>query len=146
MEIREGTAATIRNFIVMGFKEWAIDFSNSSTLTQWANGSLSLSDGIVFDNGKLSGFTSSQFDSDARSRVGAVPTIRVGQNPGLIDPYNLDVPNYRPASIAALAGGQMAAAIPPSDEFFEVALFIGALSPDPALDWTRQGWTNFDRR
>ena len=146
MEIREGTAATIRNFIVMGFKEWAIDFSNSSTLTQWANGSLSLSDGIVFDNGKLSGFTSSQFDSDSRTRVPTVPTIRVGQNPGLIDPYNLDVPNYRPSNIAALAGGQMAPAIPPSDGFFEVTLFVGALSPDPALDWTRQGWTNFARR
>jgi hypothetical protein len=145
MEIREGTAATIRNFIVIGFKEWAIDFSNPSTLTQWDNGSLVLSHGILFNNGKLPGFTSSQFDSDSRSRVPSVSTIAVGQDPGLVDPYNLDNPNYRPASAATLAGGQMAPATPPNDGFFQVTTFIGALSPDPALDWTT-GWTNFDRR
>jgi hypothetical protein len=129
----------------MGFKEWAFDFSNSSTLAQWDNGSMVISHGIVFNNGHLSGFTSSQFDSDSRSRVPSVSTIVVGQNPGLVDPYNLDSPNYRPASAATLAGGQLAPATPPNDGFFEVTTFVGALSPDPALDWTA-GWTNFDRR
>jgi hypothetical protein len=140
-EIREGTAATIRNFIVMGFKENGIDYSNSSTITQAQQGNLTLANGIVFHNGLLAG---ANFDSDSRPLLTQVPTIVVA-NPGLIDPFNLDEPNFRPAGLATLAGGQLAPAIPPIDGFFEVTTFIGALSPDPAQDWT-QGWTNFDRR
>jgi len=143
MEIREGTAATIRNFIVMGFKEWGIDFSNSSTLAQWDTGVLTLTNGIVFNTGILPGH--GFFDNDAAPRLGTVPTILTGQNPGLIDPYNIDTPNFRPAGLATLAGGQLAPAIPPNDGFFEVTTFIGALSPDPAQDWTAGAWTNFDR-
>jgi len=143
MEIREGTAGIIRNFIVMGFKENGIDFSNTSTLNQWANGSLSLSNGIMFNNGLLSG--TGTFDSNSRPLLTAVSSIVVA-NPGLIDPFNHDHPNYRPSDAATLAGGQLAPATPPNDGFFEVTTFIGALSPDPAQDWTRTGWTNFDRR
>jgi hypothetical protein len=143
MEIREGTAGTIRNFIVMGFKEYGIDFSNASTLTQARQGTLSLANGILFNNGILPGH--GHFDSDATPFLTQVATILVNRDPGLIDPYNHDAPNYRPASIATLAGGQLAPAIPPNDGFFEVTTFIGALSPDPAQDWTR-GWTNFDRQ
>ena len=142
LEIREGTAGIIRNFIVMGFKEYGIDFSNASTLNQWSSGALSLSNGIVFGNGRLPG--TADLDGDSRPRVGAVSSVLVGTDPGLIDPYNLDAPNFRP-DIATPAGGQLAPATPPNDGFFEVTTFIGALSPDPALDWT-QGWTNFDRR
>jgi hypothetical protein len=140
-EIREGTAATIRNFIVMGFKENGIDYSNTSTITQAQQGSLTLANGIVFGNGLLAG---ANFDSNSSPFLTQVPTIVVA-NPGLVDPFNLDQPNFRPAGLATLAGGQLAPAIPPNDGFFEVTTFIGALSPDPAQDWT-QGWTNFDRR
>jgi hypothetical protein len=143
MEIREGTAGIIRNFIVMGFKEWGVDFSNTATLNQWANGSLSLSHGIMFDNGILPGH--GHFDSNSRPLLTPVATILRDQNPGLADPYNIDNPNFRPASVATLAGGQLAPAVPPNDGFFEVTTFIGGLSPDPGQDWT-QGWTNFDRR
>ena len=142
MEIREGTAATIRNFIVMGFKENGIDYSNSATLTQASQGNLTLAHGVLFNNAVMSGAT---FDSDSRRFLPQVSTIVVGEDPGLVDPYNHDTPNYRPASIATLAGGQLAPAIPPNDGFFEVTTFIGALGPDPAQDWT-QGWTDFDRR
>jgi hypothetical protein len=141
-EIREGTAGTIRNFIVMGFKENGIDFDGASTLNQWDTGGLVISHGVVFNNATLAG---ASLDSSSLPRVGAVPTVLVGRDPGLIDPYNLDTPSYRPSSVATLAGGQLAPAIPPNDGFFEVTTFIGALSPDPAQDWT-QGWTNFDRR
>jgi hypothetical protein len=40
----------------------------------------------------------------------------------------------------------MAPATPPNDGFFQVTSFIGALSPDPAQDWTREGWTDFAQR
>jgi hypothetical protein len=144
MEIREGTAGIIRNFIVMGFKEFGIDVSNPATLTQWANRGLSLSNGVLFNNGILPGHA--DFDSDAAPRLSTVSTIVRGRDPGLIDPYNIDRPNYRPAGLPTLAGGQLAPAIPPNDGFFEVTTWIGALSPDPALDWTHQGWTDFARR
>jgi hypothetical protein len=142
MEIREGTAGTIRNFIVMGFKENGIDYSNDSTVAQARDGNLVLSHGIMFRNGLLSG--TATFDSNSRPMLSAVSSI-VTADPGLIDPFNLDAPNFRPASLATLAGGQLGPATPPNDGFFEVTTFIGALSPDPLEDWT-QGWTNFDRR
>jgi hypothetical protein len=143
MELREGTAGIIRNFIVLGFKENGIDFSNTSTLNQWANGALQLSHGLMWNNGLLSG--TATFDSNARPLLSAVPTIRQA-DPGLIDPYNHLNPNFRPSSIATLAGGQMAPATPPNDGFFQVTTFIGALSPDPLQDWTREGWTDFAQR
>jgi hypothetical protein len=142
-ELREGTGATIRNFIVMGFKENGIDYSNTSTLTQASQGVLSLANGIVYNNGLLVG--TATFDSNSRSFLTGVSTIVTGRDPGLVDPYNLDNPNFRPSGVATLAGGQLAPATPPNDGFFEVTTFIGALSPNAAEDWTH-GWTNFDRR
>ena len=141
-EIRAGTAGTIRNFIVMGFKENGVDYSDSSTIAQATQGNLVLTHGIMFQNAVLSG--TATFDSNSRPFLTAVPSIVVA-NPGLSDPYNLDNPNYRPTGLATLAGGQLAPATPPNDGFFDVTTYIGALSPDPERDWTR-GWTNFDRR
>jgi hypothetical protein len=140
-EIREGTAGIIRNFIIMGFKENGIDYDGASTIAQAQAGALSLSHGIVFNNATLTG---ANFDSTSRPFLVATPTIVIA-DPGLADPYNHDVPNFRPASVATLAGGQLTPAVPPNDGFFEVTTFIGALSPDPAQDWT-VGWTSFDRR
>jgi hypothetical protein len=141
-EIRAGAAGTIRNFIVMGFKENGIDYSDASTLTQANEGALSLANGIVFNNGLIAG--TANFDSNSRPLLTAVPSIVV-TNPGRIDPYNLDTPNFRPASLATPAGGQLAPATPPNDGIVEGPTGMGALSPEPARDWTR-GWANFDRR
>ena len=141
-EIRAGTAGTIRNFIVIGFKENGVDYSDAATIAQATQGNLTISHGILFNNGLLSG--TATFDSNSRPFLPQVPTIVVA-DPSLIDPYSLDAPNFRPSSIATLAGGQLAPAVPPSDGFFEVTTFIGALSHDPEKDWT-VGWTNFDRR
>ena len=141
-EIRAGSAGVIRNFIVMGFKENGIDYSDASTIAQANQGALSLANGILFNNGLLPG--TATFDSNSRPILGGVSSIVV-TNPGLIDPYNLDAPNFRPASLSTPAGGQVAPATPPNDGFFDVTTFIGALGPDPEQDWT-VGWTNFDRR
>jgi hypothetical protein len=136
IEIRVGSGGIIRNFIVMGFKDNGIDVSDNATVAQMDSGGLQFTHGILFQNG-------TPFDSTSRSRLEAVSTLRVA-DPGLSDPYNLANPNFRPSSVATLAGGQMAPATPPNDGFFEVTTFIGALSPDPAQDWTL-GWTNYDR-
>jgi hypothetical protein len=99
--------------------------------------------GVLFNNATLAG---ANFDSNARPLLSTVSTIILDRDPGLTDPYNIDMPNYRPSGIATLAGGQLAPATPPNDGFFEVTTWIGALSPDPAQDWTQQGWTNYERR
>jgi hypothetical protein len=140
IEIRVGSAATLRNFIVMGFKENGIDVTDNSTVAQANSGALSLRNGIFFQNGLLAG--TATFDSTSRGIPSIVsePTVLVA-DPGLVDPFNLVNPNFRPASTASLAMTH-APAVPPNDGFFEIAPFIGALSSDPALDWT-QGWTDY---
>jgi len=142
-ELRAGTGGIIRNFVLMGFKENGIDISDSSTEGRWNDGSLQISHGIVTETSSLAG---APFDSTSRSLgVDKVPTIMQGVDPGLADPYNVVSPNFRPTSTATLAGGQFTPATPPNDGFFEVTTFIGALSPDPAQDWTL-GWTDYSFR
>ena len=48
--LREGTAATIRNFIIIGFKEGAIDIDHAATFDQVTSGELTLESGIVYGN------------------------------------------------------------------------------------------------
>jgi hypothetical protein len=141
MEIREGTAGTIRNFIVMGWKEYGLDISTSSTIAQGNSGALSFGNAIFFQNAILPGHDN--LDSNAKTipSIANNPTIAFNQNPGLVDPYNLTNPNFRPASNTSLAM-TWTPAVPPNDGFFDVAPYIGALSPDPAQDWTI-GWTDY---
>lgn len=142
--IREGTAGTLRNFIVIGFKEYGVNIDHTATIAQATSGALSFGNGIVFNNGLISSRTN--LDSAAAPFLGSNATIRVGgaNDPGLIDPYNHSAPNYRPASTTSLAM-TLAPATPPNDGFFEIAQYIGALGPDPAQDWTL-GWTSYHQR
>src|SRR5690606_13859446 len=110
-------------------------------VAQAQEGALSVRHSIFFANGQTRG--GAQF-SPASIPFMNDPSVRVA-DPGLTDPFNLEVPNFRPAGLATLAGGQLAPAVPPNDGFFEVAPFIGALSPDPGQDWTL-GWTDYALR
>ncbi len=138
--LRRGTAATIRNTVVMGFKSWGLDINGSASQAQAQAGALTVRHSIFFGNGVDR--NGEQFTSGTLPFV-ADPTVRVA-DPGLIDPFNLTTPNFRPAP-GSLASGQLAPATPPNDGFFEVTTFIGAFSPDPEQDWTR-GWTDFALR
>jgi len=139
--IREGTAGTFRNFIIMGFKEWGLNIDQSATVTQATTGALTFGNGIIFNNGLIAG--RANLDPMAAPFIEADPTVLVGgaNDPGLIDPYNHANPNYRPASILSLAMTHPAAP-QPVDGFFEFAPYIGALSSDPAQDWTLE-WTDY---
>ena len=53
--LREGTSATIRNFIVLGFKEAAIDIDDSATFGQIMAKNLTLANGIIYGNCVVSG-------------------------------------------------------------------------------------------
>jgi hypothetical protein len=141
MILRRGTATTIRNAIVMGFKSWGLDINGTASIAEAQAGTLTVRNSIFFNNGSLR--AGAQY-SPASVPFMTDPSLRIG-DPGLIDPYNLAAPNFRPASTATLAGGQLAPAIPPNDGFFDVTTFIGAFSPDPEQDWTR-GWTDYTLR
>jgi hypothetical protein len=73
------------------------------------------------------------------ANAGTIATV----DPELIDPFNLEAPVFRPR--AGSPAVTLAPAIPPNDGFFQIALFRGALSDDPAGDWTL-GWTSYAQR
>jgi hypothetical protein len=142
--LRRGTAGTIRNFIVMGFKTLGMDVNGNSSLNQGTIGALVVSHGVFFLNGPN---RNTHFSPNAQALIntGRFSNIVVGQDPGIGNCFDHEAPDWRPRSIATLAGGQLAPAIPPSDGFFEVTTFIGALSHDPEEDWT-VGWTAYPQQ
>ena len=156
MLLREGTSATIRNFIVLGFKEASIDIDHTATYDQVDNGSLTLGSGIIHGNCIVSG-CDGQFrpDSDdgARTDDGETATMDIVTDspnvsfvdPMLADPYNLSSPDYRPAATSPALNGTVTAAMPPmNDTFIETADFIGAVGPaGGGKDTWWQGWTDF---
>ena len=154
MLLREGTSATIRNFIVLGFKEASIDIDHTATYDQVDNGSLTLASGIIHGNCSVSG-CDGQFrpDSDDNARTGddeATKELVTGSDnvkfvdPLLADPYDLSDPDFRPAA-ASPAFTTVTAAMPPmNDTFIETANFIGAVGPaGGGKDTWWQGWTDF---
>ena len=155
MLLREGTSATIRNFIVLGFKEASIDIDHTATYDQVDNGSLTLASGIIHNNCSVTG-CDGQFrpDSDDNARTGDEEATKEFVtnsdnvsfvDPLLADPYNLSDPDYRPAATSPALSGTVSAAMPPmNDTFIETANFIGAVGPSGSgKDTWWQGWTDF---
>ncbi|HUF23314.1 MAG TPA: hypothetical protein VMN81_04230 [Vicinamibacterales bacterium] len=137
MTLREGTAGTIRNAIVYGFKGNGIQVSTPATLAQAASGVLSVMNTIVFNNG-----TNLHSSTVAGIQLHAAGTLHQ-VDPQLIAPTSFTAPVFRPApGSPALT---LAFAVPPNDGFFEMARFIGALSDKIEEDWTL-GWTNYADR
>jgi hypothetical protein len=139
--LRRGTAGELRNFVIQGFKNVGLEVNGSSSLREAAAGSLRVGPGVIFRTG-ANGTTYAPAPTLALIANGRFPGVVLGQNPGIGDCFNHAAPDWRPVSIDTLAGGQLAPATPPNDGFFEATTFIGALSPDPAQDWTA-GWTAF---
>ncbi len=137
MTLREGTAGTIRNAIVYGFKGNGIQVSTNATLAQAASGALSVKNAILFNNG-----TNLHSSTVAGLQLHAAGTLHQ-TDPQMIAPLNLTAPVFRPA--AGSPAVTLAFAVPPNDGFFEIARFIGALSDKIEEDWTL-GWTNYADR
>ena len=141
--IRRGTALTLRNFLITGFKTTGLQMETSNTATtgQVANGTTQIGAGVIWG-----------IPTPAHSSVvpyitsGRFPDVRLkvdgGLSPGCFTHEN---PNFQPTSIATLAGGQLAPIVPPNDGFFDAVTFIGAVPPVPADDWTK-GWSSFPQR
>ena len=161
MLLREGTAATIRNFIITGFKEASIDIDHSATFDQVANGELTLENGLIYGNCLVDG-CEEQFKTDSDDEEAAKTTREIvtgSPNVQLIDPeigepahlcafcpYDVEDPtrNFAPREMSPAVNGQVPPATPPNDGFFEVTTFIGAVGPAGSghEDWFK-GWTDF---
>lgn len=144
MLLRRGTAGTIRNFIIQGFKNVGMEVNGSSALAQATQGNLRVSHGAIFNTG-ANGTTYGPASTLALFTNGTFPNVRLGENPGIGDCFNHANPVWQPPTVNSLAGGQLAPATPPNDGFFEVTSYLGAVAPAPSDDWTR-GWTSFPQR
>ena len=161
MLFREGTAATIRNFIVTGFKEASIDIDHSATFTQVTSGALTLESGLVYGNCIVGG-CEGEFMPDSDDAAAPITTMDFVtsaphvefMDPALGDPsylcpfcpFDLLEPtrNFAPRSGSPAVNGQVRPAVPPNDGFFDVANFIGAVGPaGSGQDAWYLGWTDF---
>lgn len=154
--LREGTSATIRNFIVIGFKEASIDIDSEASFDQITNVTatpMTLGSGLIYGNCIVSG-CERQFrpDSDdgkygitTQEFVEGSPSVLTTLDPALADPFNLTNPDFRPtAGSPAISGAVMPSYADSSDSFFVDAPFIGAVGgPDSGQDLWWQGWTDF---
>ena len=143
--LREGTAATLRNFIVIGFNKVGLDVDNSSTFIQANSGALSLQNTIFFNN-KVGGATegvAGNFETDSDEFDEAMwatnPQFNNAQtDPMLMDPYSKSSPDFTPGAGSPAVNGTVPVASPPDDGFFDSVDFIGGV--DPANNWLK-GWT-----
>lgn len=139
--LRRGTAFTIRNFLITGFKTvgFQIETTNTATTGQIDNGTSQMGAGVSWNiPTPMHASVMTYINSDR------FPNIRLGQDPGVSTTgcSNHSSPNFQPSSTATLAGGQLAPIQPPNDGFFEAVTFIGAVPPAPAPNWI-YGWTSF---
>jgi hypothetical protein len=146
--LRRGTAFTIRNFLMTGFKTVGpqIETTNTATTAQVDNGTSQMGAGVIWNIGITGGAAGTALHSSVAPYVnsGRFPDVRVNVDPGVSTAAcaNHAAPDFRPSSVATLAGGQIAPIQPPNDGFFDAVTFIGAVPPAPAPNWM-DGWTSF---
>ena len=163
MLLREGTSATIRNFIVLGFGEAAIDIDDAVTFNQIVGPTLTpltLRSGIIFGNCTKSSSCQGQFapdSDDAAAPISTVAFVTGSPNvafvdPMLVAPFALGAPDFRPTAVSPATSGAVTPTAPPADGFFDPAggAFIGAVGPASSisasgvpLDLWWAGWTDF---
>jgi hypothetical protein len=141
MLLREGTAANIRNSIVIGFKDAGLRVDQSATHAQVLAGNLIIGNTIVFNNSPNIHSASAGYVNNQWPNVAVI-------DPLLVDPYNLFNPDFRPQLTSpAVVGTVPVAPPPPGNTFIEPTSFIGAMGPLPTDDWTRTPvkWTTSDQ-
>ena len=144
--LRRGTAFTIRNFLITGFKSVGFQISDAATVAQVDNGTSQMGAGVAWNMGITGGAAGTAMHSSVTPYItsGRFPNIRTNVDPGVSTTAcsNHEHPNLQPSGIATLAGGQLAPIQPPNDGFFEAVTFIGAVPPAPHANWM-DGWTSF---
>jgi len=137
---RRGTGVTFRNFLIFGFKNVGLQLDGTSTINQVNNGLTQIGAGVIWGMATPAHSSAAPFIANGR-----FPNVRLGVDGGLsANCANHDNPDFRPTSVATLAGGQLAPIQPPNDGFFEPVTYLGAVSPT-GDDWTT-GWTRYPQR
>jgi hypothetical protein len=141
MHLRRGTAGHLFNVILAHFTDFPIDVDGASTVAQTPV-DLFVKNSIFFDNGNQTLWADAT-DNDGMFDEGAYfktdPTNRTS-DPKVQGALNQTAPNFHPGT-ASPAFTASAAAVPPSDGFFDVsATFCGAIGD--GLDWT-DVWTAY---
>ena len=150
--LREGTAATLRNFIVIGFNKGGLDIDTGSSIQLANSGELSVQNTIFYNN-KVDG-TPGNFEVDNDGEEGnpdsfdeaswaRMPSFNNAEvNPMLMAPYSTSTPDFTPESNSPAVDGTVPVASPPDDGFFTSVNFIGGV--DPLRNWLA-GWTTNER-
>jgi hypothetical protein len=145
--LRRGTAFTIRNFLITGFKTTGlqIETTNTATTAPVESGISHIDAGVAWGiptsiHASVATFITRGLFTNVRSTA---TDAEVGISASGC--ANHENPNFQPTSVATLAGGQIAPVQPPNDGFFEPVTFIGAVPPAPAANWM-DGWTSFPQR
>ena len=153
--LRRGTAFTIRNFLITGFKTtgFQIETTNTATTGQVDNGTSQMGAGVSWNvRNATTGVSGAAMHASVTTYItsGRFPNIRTTATDAEVGLSTAgcaqhDNPNFQPTGVATLAGGQIAPIQPPNDGFFEAVTFIGAVPPAPADNWMT-GWTSFPQR
>ena len=153
--LRRGTAFTIRNFLLTGFKTtgFQIETTNTATTGQVDNGTSQMGAGVAWNvRNSTTGVAGANMHSSVTVYInsGRFPSVRTTATDAEVGVSsascaNHENPNFQPSGVATLAGGQLAPIQPPNDGFFEAVTFVGAMAPAPADNWMT-GWTSFPSR
>jgi hypothetical protein len=129
--LREGTAAALANFLVVGFNDVCLSIDNSATVAQADAGNVTMTNSVLN--------CETNFDDVDGLDLEAWFTGQDGNAIGgaeLTDAYTLTAPNYVPTS----TGDATALDASTLGEDFDATDFIGAVG---AEDWTA-GWTTHE--
>ena len=129
--LREGTAASLSNFLVVGFNDGCLSVDNDATWSQLDAGNITLTNSAI--NCDINFIDSDSGDLETWF------TEQTGNSVGeaaLMDAYNLITPNYFPSSTGSATASDAATL----NDNFESTDFIGAIGSE---DWT-VGWTTHE--
>ena len=147
--LRRGAGTVLYNAVVTGFKKAAFDIDNGITTENEATGNLVVDYSVFHNNGsgpcktgetegdeevEANGFL---FSSCAFLQEMNSNNIFTDESP-IVDPYNLDAPNFRSQG-AASDNGFDAGTL---GSFFETTTYRGAVAPE-GNDWTQEPWISY---
>lgn len=155
MNLRRGTAGTLRNFIIQGFPKESIDIRDDATVGNIENGDLSIDNTLIYEIGEGgdSYFSDEPTDgSDDDDDGGFVEEdwlnddagddlliVGFGVDPLIADPYSR-TPDPVPAANSPAGDGEWYTGSPGG--WFDEANYVGAFEPG-GTNWM-DGWTNFE--
>jgi|GEM_PF-368588 len=158
IHFRRGARGQVLNSIILGFKTCGFDFDDAETVAGGFGPDgdpvcpKEVKDPVITWDGNVTFNNNPNGCSDAATGGFLENTVLFGSpfthnravNPILTNPASLSNPNFvpQPAS-GALCANFHPVVVVKDDGFMTQTNYAGALSQDPAQDWT-QGWTTYD--